>query len=213
MDIRRRTALVPVVITFLVLLFLNLHGHPSHLWSPWGGWLTVFSSDGSLDSVFSQNASNGDTNFAHGWPCQFTLRPSGYSVSSGKGVPVTVIRGDDYASYGPWPFDGAPLHRFSFMALYLDIVFALATLIGVAFASRYLPTWLSSGRFSLKLLFTLTALVAVVCAFQLWRFASIQTVKIAAMSYIGACFVGILGAGWVALAFFAMCGTGGSSTA
>lgn len=189
---RRQKALIPALALFAVLLFLNLHGHPSHLWSPWDGWLRVFDGD-RHSSIFFKNAARGSINYAHGWPCQFTLRVSRYSKTLGKGFPVSVIRDGSGASYGPWPFDGAPLDVFSGTALFLDLAFAFAMLGGIALASQYWPSWLGSDRISLKYLFVGTALVAVACAFEIWQFASIQSAKIAAMSYVGLNLVGILG--------------------
>lgn len=88
MNTWRQKTLIPVVLLFIVLLFMNLDGHSAHIWSPWGGWLSAFKVSRLNKPLYRKPDKpdffrpTGNRRFAHGWPCSFYAQTSVTKMAS-----------------------------------------------------------------------------------------------------------------------------------
>ena len=130
------------------LLFLNLDGY--HL-----GYVITFQGRGDF------HAEPPSINWCHGWPFTFMIRRS---------IEGPMPDGSDI-EFSRWPVDGAPISRFHFAPLLLDVAIFLLLVAGVWFGGRRAFCGLPGlrCRFSVRHLFWITLLVSVALTLNLYK--------------------------------------------
>ena len=153
---------LPAVATFAVIGsfgFLNLDGYQLHLASPWGG-------------IGAMTGEPPTSNWVHGWPVGFAVRPSIYSVSAGRGVKVRSFTGE-YGLYSRWPIDESPVGPFSRAAAACDLLLCIVLASGTFVGTRKLAGYFGCRpQFGLRSLFACIFAFAIVIAWRDWIFQS-----------------------------------------
>lgn len=167
------SGILGAVAVTLALLFTNLDGYQTHLLSP-GGPGDIHEEPPVI-------------NYCHGWPACFLVRCSNYSETLGKGhaVPQNLTITGPVGLYSRWPVDSAPVFYFSGAWLAVDVGIFVLLGVGTAFGLQPVDAWLRARlRFSIRAMFILTTIVAIVVASGLWQTVSRLWLQYAALGVI-----------------------------